>query len=207
MEVRQRYKNCIANQGGKVMFRRGNDSAVLKWSLIGSGIAAGVALIPLIPAMKRRAMRVTTILTKDHRVVSGMIATLEMTPRMNGRVRKMLFEQIRTNFMIHAQAEEEVLYPAMRNLMFMGGASKVDDSYRAHQQMKDLLNDLETMDPGSDAFDMKFAEFKHKIEHHVDEEENQMFPVVRDRMSTDRQEQLGQRIHDRKMSLKTKMAA
>jgi len=189
------------------MFRRGNDSAVLKWSLIGSGIAAGVALIPLIPAMKRRAMRVTTILTKDHRVVSGMIATLEMTPRMNGRVRKMLFEQIRTNFMIHAQAEEEVLYPAMRNLMFMGGASKVDDSYREHQQMKDLLNDLETMDPGSDAFDMKFAEFKHKIEHHVDEEENQMFPVVRDRMSTDRQEQLGQRIHDRKMSLKTKMAA
>ena len=61
------------------------------------------------------------ILTKDHRLVSGMITTLEMTPRMNGRVRKMLFEQIRTNFMIHAQAEEEVLYPAMRNLMFMRG--------------------------------------------------------------------------------------
>ena len=101
------------------MFRRGNDSAVLKWSLIGSGIAAGVALIPLIPAMKRRAMRVTTILTKDHRLVSGLITTLEMTPRMNGRIRKMLFEQIRTNFMVHAQAEEEVLYPAMRNLMFM----------------------------------------------------------------------------------------
>ena len=189
------------------MFRRSKDSEVLKWSLIGSGIAAGAALIPLIPAIKRRAMRVTTILTKDHRMVSGLIRALDMTPRWNTVARKSLFEQIRTNFMVHAQAEEEVLYPAMQNLMFMGGTSRVDESYREHQQMKDLLNEMQHMDPNSDAFDMKFHDFKNKIEHHVDEEENEMFPIIRDRMSTDRQEQLGQRIHDRKMSLKTKMAA
>jgi hemerythrin superfamily protein len=189
------------------MFRRGKDSGVLKWSLIGSGIAAGVALIPLIPAIKKRAMRVTTILTKDHRVVSGLMRAMAMTPRVNGMVRRRLFEQIRSNFMLHAQAEEEVLYPAMRNLMFMSGASKVDESYREHQQMKDLLNDMQTMDPNSDAFEAKFIDFRNKIEHHVDEQENEMLPIIRDRMSTDRQEQLGQRIHDRKMSLKTKMAA
>jgi hemerythrin superfamily protein len=189
------------------MFRRGKDSDVLKWSLIGSGIAAGAALIPLIPAIKRRAMRVTTILTKDHRMVSGLIRTLEMTPRFNSMLRRTLFEQIRSNVMVHAQAAEEVLYPAMRNLMFMSGTSRVDESYREHQQLKDLLNDMQTMDPNSDAFDAKLQDFKNKIEHHVDEEENEMFPIVRDRMSTDRQEQLGQRIHDRKMSLKTRMAA
>jgi hypothetical protein len=74
------------------MFRRGKDSDVLKWSLIGSGIAAGAALIPLIPAIKRRAMRVTTILTKDHRMVSGLIRTFEMTSRYNIMVRRRLFE-------------------------------------------------------------------------------------------------------------------
>ena len=189
------------------MFKRGKDSDLLKWGLIGSGIAAGAALIPLIPAIKRRAMRVTTILTKDHRMVSGMIRTLEMTPRFNGMVRKTLLEQIRNSVMVHAQAEEEVLYPAMRNLMFMGGTSRVDESYREHQQLKDLLNEMQHMDPNSDAFDTKFQDFKNKIEHHVDEEENEMFPIIRDRMSTDRQEQLGQRIHDRKMSLKTRLAA
>jgi hemerythrin superfamily protein len=109
--------------------------------------------------------------------------------------------------MVHAQAEEEVLYPAMRNLMFMSGTSRVDESYREHQQLKDLLSDMQTMDPGSDAFNSKFQDFKNKLEHHVDEEENEMFPIVRDRMSIDRQEQMGQRIHDRKMSLKTRMAA
>src|SRR3954470_19309363 len=105
-------------------------SGLLKWSLIGSGIAAGAALIPMIPAIKKRAMRVTTILKKDHRLVSGMIMTLEMTPRINSTIRKTLFEQIRHDFMVHAQAEEEILYPAMRNLMAMGRESQVDDSYR-----------------------------------------------------------------------------
>ena len=191
----------------QLIMARGKGSEILKWSLIGSGIAVGAALIPMIPAIKRRAMRVTTILTKDHRLVSGLITTLEMTPRINGMIRKTLFEQIRTNVMVHAQAEEEVLYPAMRNIMFTGGESKVDEAYREHQQMKDLLNDLETMDPNTDAFDHKFEDFKRAFQHHVDEEENEMFVMVKERLSTERQEELGERIHDRKMSLKTKMAA
>jgi hemerythrin superfamily protein len=186
---------------------RGKGSEVLKWTLIVSGIAAGTALIPLIPAIKKRAMRVTTILTKDHRMVSGLIATLEVTPRLKSMLRKRLFEQIHANVMVHAQAEEEILYPAMRNLMYMDGTSEVDESYREHQQIKDVLNDLETMDPNTDAFDAKFADFKSRIEHHVDEEENEMFPMVKQRMSSEEQEHLGQRIHDRKMSLKTRMAA
>ncbi len=152
-------------------------------------------------------MRVTTILKKDHRMVSGLIMTLQMTPRINGMVRKTLFDQIRNSVMVHAQAEEEILYPDMRSFMFMDGESKVDEAYRQHQQVKDLLNDLSTVDPTSDVFDSKFAEFKSKIEHHVKEEEREMFPIVRQRMSTDHQEELGRRIHDRKTDLRGRMAA
>ena len=186
---------------------RGKGSEVLKWTLIGSGIATGAALIPLIPWIKTRSMRVTTILTKDHRLVSGLITALEMTPRLNSMVRKRLFEQIRTNVMVHSQVEEEILYPIMRNLMFMRGESKVDESYREHQQIKDLLNGMAMMDPNTDAFDNRFDDFKSRIQHHVEEEESEMFPVVRQRMSTEEQEHLGQRIHDRKMDLKRRMAA
>jgi hemerythrin superfamily protein len=189
------------------MARRKAGWGVGKWGLIGGAIAGGVALIPLIPAIKNRAMRVTNILKKDHRVVSGMIMTLQLTPRINGTVRKTLFDQIRNIVMVHAQAEEEILYPAMRNFMFMGGESKVDEAYREHQQVKDLLNDLATMDPNSDAFDAKFADFKSKIDHHVKEEEGEMFPTIQQRMSTEAQEELGQRVHDRKMDLKGRMAA
>ena len=83
------------------MARSGGGSKFAKWGIIGSAIAGG-ALIPLIPVIKKRAMRVTTILKKDHRMVSGMIATLQVTPRVNATVRKALFDQIRNNVMVHA---------------------------------------------------------------------------------------------------------
>src|ERR1700746_1211532 len=98
------------------MFGRGKSSGVLKWSLIGSAIAGGIALIPLVPALKKRAMRVTTILKKDHRMVSGLLMTLQMTPKFNGMVRRTLFDQLRNTLMVHTQVEEEVFYPAIRNL-------------------------------------------------------------------------------------------
>jgi hemerythrin superfamily protein len=183
------------------------NSNLKKWGIIAGSIAGGVALISLIPTLKRRAMRVTTILTKDHRVVSGLITTLQMTPRVNGMLRKRLFDQIRTQVMVHATAEEEILYPAMRNLMFMHGASRVDESYREHQQIKDLLNEMSGMDTTTEAFDWRFQDFKNKIVRHVEQEEEVMFPIVRERMSTERQEDLGQKIHDRKMQLKPRMAA
>ena len=189
------------------MFKRRRGSGRGKWSIIGGAIAGGATLIPLIPVIRKRAMRVTTILKKDHRVVSGMITTLQMTPRFNGMVRKTLLEQIHHEVNVHAQAEEEILYPAMRNFMFIDGQSKVDESYREHQQIKDLLNDLATKDPVSDAFDVKFAEFKNKIDHHVHEEEGEMFEILKQRMSTDEQEELGRRIHARKMDLKKRRAA
>ncbi len=189
------------------MFGRGNNSSVLKWSLIGSAIAGGIALIPLVPALKKRAMRATTILKKDHRMVSGLLMTLEMTPKFNGMVRKTLFDQIRNSLMVHTQVEEEIFYPAIRNLAFGGESGKVDEAYREHQTIKDILNQMSNMDTISDEFDRKLAELKQNIQHHVEEEENEMFPLVTSRMSTERLEDIGQRMHDRKMSLKMQMAA
>ena len=133
--------------------------------------------------------------------------TLQMTPRINGMVRRRLFDQIRHSLMVHTQAEEEILYPAMRHLMLMNGQSKVDESYREHQRIKDLLNDLTAMDPTSDAFDTKLMDLKNIIQHHVEEEEEEMFPLLMQRMSADEQEVLGRRIHDRKMDLRVRTAA
>jgi hemerythrin superfamily protein len=155
----------------------------------------------------RKDFEVTTILKKDHRVVSGLIMTLQMTPKINGMVRKTLFDQIRKSLLVHAEAEEEILYPAMRNLMFMGGESKVSEAYREHQQIKDRLTDLATMDPVTEAFDRKLADLKSTVDDHVEEEEGEMFPMLMQRMSTDQQQELGTRIHNKKMQLKTRKAA
>jgi hemerythrin-like domain-containing protein len=189
------------------MFGRGKSSGVLKWSLIGSAIAGGIALIPLVPALKKKAMRATTLLMKDHRIVSGLITTLEMTPKFSGIARKALFDQIRNSLMVHTQVEEEIFYPSIRNLAFGGESGKVDEAYREHQTVKDLLNHMSNMDATSDEFDRKLMELKQNIQHHVEEAENEMFPLATSRLSTERLEDLGQRMHDRKMNLKAQIAA
>src|SRR5262249_5614413 len=128
-----------------------------KWGILGGAIAGGAVLASLVPTIRRRAMTVSNILMKDHRMVSGMIMTLEMTPRFNGMVRRSLFNQIRQQLLVHAQAEEEVFYPAVRNLNFGYVDQYVNESYREHQNIKDLLNQMMNIDPMRDEFDSKLA--------------------------------------------------
>ena len=101
-------------------------------------------------------------------MVSGLLMTLAMTPKFNGTVRERLFDKIRNSVLMHAQVEEEIFYPAIRNIAFGQEGSK---------------------------------------EHHVEEEEGELFPLVTSRMSCEQLTEIGQRMHDRKASLKTEMAA
>jgi hemerythrin superfamily protein len=176
------------------------------WALWGGIIAGGASLIPFIPMIRRRAMRVTTILKKDHRLVSGLMMTLEMTPKVNAAVRKSLFNQIHHNLMAHATAEEEVFYPAIRNVAF-GQSHQVDEAYREHGMVKDLLRDMANLDPMSAEFDRKLAELKSNVQHHVEEEEGELFDLCETRMSEEQLREIGHAISVRKKELKTQMAA
>jgi hemerythrin superfamily protein len=189
------------------MARRGRRSSGPPWALIGGLIAGGAAIIPLIPVLKKRAMQPATILKKDHRMVSGLIMALENTPRLSGTVRKSLFNEIHHQVSVHAQAEDEVLYPAMRNLMARDEEGKISEAYREHQIVKDLLHDMATIDPMTDAFDAKLHQLKNNIMHHVEEEEGELFPMMNARMSVDQRHQLGKRLRERKKDLKTRTAA
>src|SRR5437016_14403653 len=96
------------------MFGKSQSNNYGRWiALIGGVVGTGVA-IAAIPMLKKRAMRATTILKKDHRVVSGLFWTLHQTP--NGSIRKSIFNQIQSQLDIHTLAEEEVFYPAVRAL-------------------------------------------------------------------------------------------
>ena len=184
--------------------RRGSGGT--NWTLWGGIIAGGASLIPFIPMIRRRAMRVTTILKKDHRMVRGLMMTLEMTPKFNGTVRKSLFNQIYNNLMTHATAEEEVFYPAIRNVAF-GQGCQVDEAYKEHGTVKELLREMSNMDPMSEAFDSKLAELKSNVQHHVEEEEGELFQICETRMSEEQLREIGEALSERKKELKVQRAA
>ena len=192
--------------GGGISMARRRRSGGTNWTLWGGIIAGGASLIPFIPMIRRRAMRVTTILKKDHRMVSGLMMTLEMTPKFNSTVRKSLFNQIYNNLMAHATAEEEVFYPAIRNVAF-GQAQDVDEAYREHGIVKDLLREMSNMDPMSEEFDSKLTELKNNVQHHVEEEEHELFGLCETRMSEEQLREIGEALSERKKELKIQRAA
>lgn len=99
----------------------------------------------------------------------------------NGDARKEAFETLRLELQAHAAAEEESLYATM-----LGKPDLREDarhSVSEHKEVDDYLGELIDLPFGSDEWDAKFAEMRHRYEHHIDEEEEDMFPAAADGLS------------------------
>jgi hemerythrin superfamily protein len=188
------------------MFRKRQErSHAGLYALTGFLVAGGAALVAVLPVLKRRAMRATTILKKDHRVVSGLFWTLRQTPSASAR--KSIFNQIEQLLETHTQAEEELFYPAVRNLYTTMAEEQVDEAVRQHQRIRSLVYQVSRTDPGSFEFMSKVNELREAVEQHVEEEENEMFPLAQDNISSRQLDAIGRRIHDRKLQIKERLAA
>jgi hypothetical protein len=174
-----------------------------KW--IALGAAGGATLFSVLPVLQRRAMRITTILKKDHRVVSGMFLTLETLGRASTVARNTLFQTIKTELESHAKAEEEVFYTAVARVG-SGEAQEVTGHSRdEHQEIIDLLAEIDMMGPNAAQFMAKVAELKQTVQHHVQEEETKVHTLATEHMYTEELEELGRRFTARKKELR-KMA-
>jgi hemerythrin superfamily protein len=118
------------------------------------------------------------MLKADHKEVHAMFEEYEgLGDRANVSKNK-LVAQICKALKIHTQIEEEIFYPAVRE------ASKdtedmVDEAVVEHASAKDLIAQLEEMDPEDDLYDAKVKVLGELIDHHVEEEEEEMFPKAR----------------------------
>lgn len=122
---------------------------------------------------------VIQLLTQDHREVEQMIEEIEGTT--DTATRERLSMTLIQEIMRHAVAEEEVFYPAVRSALERGD-ELIDEGIKEHQQVEQLLTRLETLDPEDDAFDQTIAEIRGAIEHHVQEEEGEIFPQFEQRV-------------------------
>ena len=118
------------------------------------------------------------LLKADHKEVHAMFEEYEgLGDRANVSKNK-LVAKICKALKIHTQIEEEIFYPAVRQ------ASKdtedmVDEAVVEHASAKDLIAQLEEMDPEDDLYDAKVKVLGELIDHHVEEEEEEMFPKAR----------------------------
>ena len=133
------------------------------------------------PAKKSTRTRAdaTTLLAKDHKDVKALFKRYEKLSKAeaDGSERQELAEQICEMLTVHAQVEEEIFYPAVRAAAV--DEDLMDEAEVEHASAKDLISQIRSMSPEDDLYDAKVTVLGEYINHHVEEEEGQMFPKAR----------------------------
>ena len=126
-------------------------------------------------ASSRRAPDAVALLKADHQVVQKLFDQFEKT-RSEDR-KGAIAGQICRELTVHAQIEEEIFYPAAREVL--RDEDLIDEATVEHQSAKDLIRQIEGGKPGDGLFDAKVKVLGEYIRHHVKEEQNEMFPKIR----------------------------
>jgi len=118
------------------------------------------------------------LLTQQHREVEEMFERFEkMTDRAKVSKKK-LADEICNALIMHTTIEEEIFYPATREAS-EDTEDMVDEAVVEHASAKDLIAQIMEMDPDDDLYDAKVKVLSEMIDHHVEEEEKEMFPKTK----------------------------
>lgn len=134
------------------------------------------------------------LLKQDHQAVKNLFDQIDDAE--DGKQRKKLFDQIDTQLNIHAHIEETVFYPEMQKIDELN--DMVEEALEEHQEVKTLLEEMEGRDPEDDQFIASLGELMENVEHHVAEEEDEMFPKVRERCDQATLDRLGDQLESAK---------
>jgi hemerythrin superfamily protein len=141
------------------------------------------------------------LLESDHREVEALFERYEAA---NEDAEKgEIAAQICLALKVHAQIEEELFYPPARDET--GDTDLVDEAVVEHMGAKTLIAQIEAMRPGQPLYDAKVKVLSEQVRHHVEEEETELFPEVREtKMNL---ETLGAKLTARKAELLEQLAA
>ena len=116
----------------------------------------------------------TQILKRDHKKVEGLFQKFDKAK--NAGAKKKICEQVIQELEVHAQLEEEIFYPAVRQEI--GEEDLIKEAQQEHNEAKRIMAELKGGNLDDDELDSKFAELVEGVQHHVEEEEGEMFPKV-----------------------------
>lgn len=150
-------------------------------------------------------MNAFTLLKGDHKKVAGILEKIDSTTERGVKTREDLFTQLKSELDVHTRIEETIFYPALEE------ADETRDitleAFEEHRLVKQLLGELESMPKDDEQWTAKFTVLKENIEHHVEEEEGEMFKKARKVLSEEEAETLGTRMEKAKSEQPKRAAA
>jgi iron-sulfur cluster repair protein YtfE (RIC family) len=141
-------------------------------------------------------MEVFELLKADHEKVAGIMEKIDETTERGLKTREELFSQLKSELDLHAQLEEQIFYPALEEADETREITL--EAYEEHNLVKQLLAELEAEPKDDEQWTAKFTVLKENVEHHVEEEEGEMFKKARKVLGKERAEEIGNRIQEAK---------
>jgi hypothetical protein len=143
-------------------------------------------------------MNAISMLETDHRKVKALLKELESTTERGVKTRAELFATIKGELTLHEIIEEEIFYPELKS--HPKAKEIVLEGYEEHHVVDQLMGELESLDVADETWGAKAKVMKENIEHHIEEEEGEMFRQARAVFDKAELEDLGGRMDARKQA-------
>jgi hemerythrin-like domain-containing protein len=143
-------------------------------------------------------MDAIALLKKDHDKVKELLNELETTTERGVKIRQELFATIKGELTVHEAIEEEIFYPALK--AHPKAKDLVLEAYEEHHVVDTVMAELEGLDVTDETWGAKATVMKENVEHHIEEEETEMFKQARQVFDRQELEDLGARMAQRKAS-------
>ena len=174
------------------------------WARVQDAVAAvsGIAGSAVTQTSDKSDMNVQDVIRMDHQKANVLFAEIEKTD--DPQKAQEYFGQLYKDLTVHAKAEEQVVYPAVRSFY---GEADVQELYDEQAEMAVILDQIKAASPNSDAFKQQLKQLKDIVMDHVRQEESTMFAAIRDNCSSDQSEQLATEFKAAKQQLQKELAS
>ena len=144
-------------------------------------------------------MNAISLLEEDHRKMKKLLSELESTTERGVKTREELFATVEDELTVHETIEEEIFYPALKEHPKTKEIAL--EAYEEHHVVDMVMAEIEDVPYDDETWGAKFKVMKENIEHHIEEEENEMFKQARQVFEEDELESLGEQMRLRKEQL------
>jgi hypothetical protein len=144
-------------------------------------------------------MDAVKLLEEDHKKVKKIMEDIDATTERGVKTREELFAKVKRELTVHESIEEEIFYPALKE--HPKAKDLVLEAYEEHHVVDMVMAEITGVPYEDETWGAKFTVMKENVEHHIEEEEDEMFKQARQVFSSDELAELGDRMQARKEEL------
>jgi len=170
------------------------------WARVQDAVAAFTGVAGSVISRSDDEMSIRDLIRMDHTKVNTLFMQIQATE--DPQKLQEYFGQIYKDLSAHSEAEEQIVYPAVRSYY-----PDTQDLYNEQAEMKQMLEQIKSLNPSAPNFKDNIKRLMDAVMHHVRQEENEMFAKIRDNFSDEQQKQMATEFKTAKSKVQEQLAA